>query len=77
MEELKIEHKWFIEKQDYGLHHEKYLWKNGNIWWIRFTLTRDDKRVSKMHRYSLKTMNKAVAIRRRDRILKQIEEKYS
>ena len=50
-----------------------HLWRNGRLWWVAFTLIHDDWRQERV-RVSLKTDDVVVARRRRDGLLRLVQE---
>lgn len=74
----KIETQWVLtkskNKKEKETHH---LYQNSsNCWWISFTLYNRVTCQSKRFRFSLKTSDLEKAKKRRDNILKDIQEKY-
>jgi len=51
-----------------------HLWLNREVWWCHFTV--HENKVAKRMRFSLKTEDIELARQRRDRILKDLSEKF-
>ena len=59
-------------RKDGSPHPDHHLWRNGRLWWIAFTVHKDDWTAERVRR-SLGTADRAEARRRRDLILQHYD----